>query len=90
MSTNYTLTMVLRFLAGVGTAMIWPHLGGYAARLAPAGRQGRAIAIALAGTPIALALGVPVGTWIGSFGGWEIAFYASTALVLLNMLWVQV
>ncbi|SMD05152.1 MFS transporter [Kibdelosporangium aridum] len=89
-STNYTLTMVLRFLAGVGTAMIWPHLGGYAARLAPAGRQGRAIAIALAGTPIALALGVPVGTWIGSFGGWEIAFYASTALVLLNMLWVQV
>lgn len=89
-STDYTLTMVLRFLAGVGTAMIWPHLGGYAARLAPEGRQGRAIAIALAGTPIALALGVPVGTWIGSFGGWEIAFYASTALVLLNMLWVQV
>ncbi|MCE7010821.1 MFS transporter [Kibdelosporangium philippinense] len=90
LSTDYTLTMVLRFIAGLATGLIWPNLGGYAARLAPQRRQGRAIAIALAGTPVGLALGVPLGTWLGSIGGWELAFYASSALIALNMLWVLV
>ncbi|MEV1320144.1 MFS transporter [Micromonospora arborensis] len=34
MSSDFTLTMVLRFIAGLGTGLIWPLLGGYAARLA--------------------------------------------------------
>jgi predicted MFS family arabinose efflux permease len=89
-STSYTLTLVIRFIAGLATGLIWPLLGGYAARLAPAGRQGRAIAIALAGTPLGLALGVPVGTWLSRFGGWQVAFYASAALIALTMVWVLV
>ncbi|WP_198047009.1 MFS transporter [Kutzneria sp. 744] len=88
LSTDYTLTMVIRFVAGLGTAMVWPHLGSYAARLAPAHLQGRAVAVASAGTPIALALGVPLGTLVGSVGGWQIAFYASAVLAGLNMLWM--
>lgn len=87
-STDYTLTMVIRFVAGLGTGLIWPLLGGYAARLAPEGRQGRAIAIALAGTPLGLALGIPLGTWLSSFGGWQTAFWASVALIGLTMVWV--
>jgi predicted MFS family arabinose efflux permease len=89
LSDSYALTMVIRFVAGLGTAMIWPLLGGYAAALAPAGRQGRAVAIALAGTPVSLALGIPLGTALGHLGGWELAFYVSTALTLANMVWVQ-
>jgi predicted MFS family arabinose efflux permease len=89
-STDYTLTMVIRFVAGVGTALIWTLIGGYGARLAPDGLQGRAIAIALAGTPLSLALGVPLGTLISSFGGWQLAFCASAALTALTMLWVLV
>ncbi|MEU8389141.1 MFS transporter [Micromonospora sp. NPDC048843] len=88
LSDDYTLTMVLRFLAGLGTGLIWPLLGGYAARLAPEGRQGRAIAIALAGTPIGLALGIPLGTWLSSLGGWQLAFYASAAVSVMTMAWV--
>ncbi|WP_232668035.1 MFS transporter [Pseudonocardia sp. TRM90224] len=87
-STDYTLTMVIRFVAGLGTGLIWPLLGGYAARLAPEGRQGRAIAIALAGTPLGLALGVPLGTWLSAFGGWQTAFWAAVALIVLTMVWV--
>ncbi|MEO3769282.1 MFS transporter [Micromonospora sp. B9E7] len=90
MSSDFTLTMVLRFIAGLGTGLIWPLLGGYAARLAPPGREGRAIAIALAGTPIGLALGVPLGTWLSSLGGWQLAFYASAAVSVLTMVWVLV
>lgn len=87
-STHYTLTLVIRFVAGLATGLIWPLLGGYAARLTSQGLQGRAIAIALAGTPLGLALGVPVGTWLSSFGGWQLAFYASAALIALTMMWV--
>ncbi|MEU6450631.1 MFS transporter [Streptomyces sp. NPDC046979] len=90
LSSDYALTMVLRFVAGMGTGLIWPLLGGYAARLAPQGRQGRAIAIALAGTPIGLALGIPLGTLLSSLGGWELAFYAAAAVTALSMAWVLV
>lgn len=89
-SSNYGLTLVLRLLAGMGTGMIWPNLGGYGARLAPQGLQGRAVTIALAGTPISLALGIPLGTWISTFGGWQVAFYASAALTVLTMVWILV
>ncbi|MEV4597853.1 MFS transporter [Amycolatopsis sp. NPDC049253] len=90
LSTDYTFTMVIRFVAGLGTALVWTQLAGYAARLSPPGVQGRAIAIALAGTPISLALGVPVGTWLSTFGGWQTAFWVSAALSLLNLLWFAV
>lgn len=87
---DYTLTMVIRFVAGLATGLIWPLLAGYAARLSPGAWQGRAIAIALAGTPLGLALGIPLGTWLSSFGGWQLAFWASAALIVLTMAWVLV
>jgi len=87
-SGDYTLTLVIRFVAGLGTGLIWPLLGGYGARLAHPAVRGRAITIALAGTPVALALGIPLGTWIGRLGGWQVAFYAAAALTALNMAWV--
>ncbi|WP_330451314.1 MULTISPECIES: MFS transporter [unclassified Streptomyces] len=90
LSDDYALTMLLRFVAGLGTGLIWPLLGGYAARLAPQGRQGRAIAIALAGTPIGLALGIPLGTLLSGLGGWELAFYTAAAVTVLSMAWVLV
>jgi predicted MFS family arabinose efflux permease len=74
--------MVIRFVAGLGTAMVWPHLGSHAARLAPEGLQGRAVAIASAGTP----LGIPLGTPVGGIGDWQLAFYAAAGLAGLTML----
>lgn len=88
LSSNYWLTLAIRILAGLSTALIWPLLAGYAARLAPDGKQGRAIAIAMAGIPVSLALGVPFGTAVTSFTGWQVAFYGSAVLTLLVMLWM--
>ncbi|MEV6304613.1 MFS transporter [Actinoplanes sp. NPDC051861] len=89
LSSDFTLTLVIRFVAGLATGLVWPLLGGCAARISPEGRQGRAIAIALAGTPVSLAVGIPLGTWIGDFGGWQTAFHAATALTVLTMLWIR-
>ncbi|WP_326835537.1 MFS transporter [Amycolatopsis rhabdoformis] len=90
LSADYTLTMVIRFVAGLGTALVWTQLAGYAARLSPRAVQGRAIAIALAGTPISLALGVPAGAWLSTFGGWQTAFWISAVLSVLTMGWFVV
>ncbi|MGP3986975.1 MFS transporter [Streptomyces sp. 3N207] len=87
-STDYTLTMTARFVAGVAAGLAWALLAGYARRLVPPHLGGRAIAIAMAGIPVALSLGVPAGTFLGKALGWRIAFWAMTALTVALLVWI--
>ena len=90
MSSSYVLTMVARLLAGVSAGLLWAMLAGYAARMVPEHQQGRAIAIAMLGTPLALSLGVPAGTFLGNLLGWRMCFGIMSGLALALMAWVQV
>ncbi|MFE3201618.1 MFS transporter [Embleya sp. NPDC059237] len=87
-SANYPLTMVARFVAGVAAGVAWALLAGYARRLAPPHLQGRAIAIVMAGIPVALSLGVPAGTFLGDAFGWRTTFWIMTALAVLLIGWI--
>ncbi|WP_026415221.1 MFS transporter [Actinomadura oligospora] len=87
-SSDYTLTMVARFAAGIAAGLAWALLAGYARRLAPPGQEGRAIAVAMAGIPVALSLGVPAGTFLGSALGWRTAFWTMTALTVVLVGWI--
>ncbi|MCW2137823.1 MFS transporter [Actinoplanes cyaneus] len=87
-SSHYALTMVARFLAGVAAGLAWALLAGYARRLAPPHLQGKAIAVAMAGIPVALSLGVPAGAFVGETLGWRAAFLAMTALTLVLLAWI--
>ncbi|MFJ4695857.1 MFS transporter [Streptomyces sp. NPDC088766] len=87
-SSHYGLTMVARFVAGVAAGLAWALLAGYARRMAPVRLQGRAIAIAMAGIPLALSLGVPAGTFLGKVTDWRVAFLAMTALTVVLLLWI--
>jgi hypothetical protein len=49
LSSSYTLTFAARVLAGVMGGTLWAMLAGYGARMVPAERRGRAIAVVLAG-----------------------------------------
>lgn len=89
-SGSYLLTMVARFLAGVSAGLLWALLAGYAARMVPDHQKGRAIAIAMVGTPLALSLGVPAGTFLGHLVGWRMCFGLMSVLALLLMLGVRV
>jgi predicted MFS family arabinose efflux permease len=89
LSTNYTLTLIARFFAGVSAGLVWALLAGYAARMAPAHLQGRAIAIAMTGTPIALSLGIPLGTLLGASLGWRYTFGAMSVLTVALLGWVR-
>ncbi|MGD8161860.1 MFS transporter [Pantoea sp. FN0307] len=88
-SDSYFLTMVARFLAGVSAGLLWALLAGYAARMVPEHQKGRAIAIAMVGAPLALSLGVPVGTFIGSLVDWRMCFGMMSGLALALMVWVR-
>lgn len=89
-STDYVLTMVARFVAGVSAGLLWALLAGYAARMVPEHRKGRAIAIAMVGIPLALALGIPAGTLLGTVVGWRLCFGIMSLLALLLIIWIRV
>ncbi|MFG3117762.1 MFS transporter [Streptomyces sp. NPDC048197] len=89
-SANYPLTLVARFVAGVAAGLAWALLAGYARRMVAPHQEGRALAIAMAGIPVALSLGVPAGTFLGQVVSWQAAFLAMTALTLVLLVWIVV
>ncbi len=89
-SVDYVITMAARFLAGVSAGLVWALLAGYAARMVPDEKKGRAIAIAMVGTPLALSLGVPAGTLLGSLIGWRMCFGIMSVMAVGLMVWVRI
>ena len=89
-SSSYGVTLVARFFAGASAGLAWSLLAGYARRMVAPHLQGRAMAVAMVGTPIALSLGVPLGTWLGALVGWRTAFGLMSGLTLVLMVWVLV
>ncbi|MCZ4514865.1 MFS transporter, partial [Streptomyces sp. ActVer] len=87
-STDYSLTMAARFVAGVAAGLAWALLAGYARRLAPVHLQGRATAIVMTGIPVALSLGVPAGTFLGEVLGWRVTFTLMTVLAVALLGWI--
>jgi len=68
-----TLGVVLfsRFVAGLGAAMYSPTATATGAALAAPEKRAQALAVVIAGLSTATALGSPMGTFIGSLGGWR-------------------
>lgn len=86
-SSSYSLTLAARFMSGVAAGLAWGILAGYARRLVPADLQGRALAIAMVGIPIALSLGTPAGAWLGGILGWRVSFGLMAALAVILFIW---
>ena len=87
-SDSYVLTMGSRFLAGVVAGLLWALLAGYARRMVAPHQRGRAMAVAMAGTPVALSVGVPAGTFLAGLVGWRFTFGLMTLLALALVGWV--
>lgn len=89
-STHYYFILVARFFAGMSAGVIWGLLAGYARRLVSFPLQGKALAIASVGQPLALSLGVPLATWLGHLFGWNQVFWAMSVLAFILIIWVRV
>ncbi len=90
LSSHYWLTLVARFFAGVSAGLAWSLIAGYARRMVIPSLQGRALALAMVGTPIALSLGVPLGTWLGGLMGWRMVFALMSGLTVALIVWVLI
>lgn len=87
-SPHYPLALAARFAAGLATGLAWSLLASYARRMVPAAMQGRALALAMVGIPLALSLGVPLSAWLGAMSGWRSVFGILSGLALVAMAWV--
>ncbi|WP_372008861.1 MFS transporter [Paenibacillus chitinolyticus] len=90
LSANYALTLAARFVAGMAAGLTWGLLAGYTRRMVPHHLQGRALAIVGVGQPVALSLGVPLGTWLGTFFDWQGVFGMMSVFALALIVWVLV
>ncbi|MBE7210786.1 MAG: MFS transporter [Gluconacetobacter diazotrophicus] len=82
-SHDVTLTMAARLVGGISAGLAWALVASYARLLAPPRLQGRALALAMTGTPVALSIGVPLGTFLGGLVGWRATFGLLAAATLL-------
>ena len=84
--TDFGLILLSRMLAACGSAVYTALAFNCAAGLAPAGKQGRAASIIVAGWTLASIAGAPLGTLVGVTFGWRASFIMviilSTAVAL--------
>ncbi|MDC9615012.1 MFS transporter [Xenorhabdus khoisanae] len=88
-SADYTLTLIARFIAGMAAGVIWGLFAGYARRLVPSYLQGKALALASVGQPIALCIGVPLGTFLGALFDWRGVFWIMSGIALILLFWIR-
>ncbi|MBP6345288.1 MAG: MFS transporter [Neisseriaceae bacterium] len=87
-SHHYGVILAARLLAGISAGLCWGLLAGYARRLVHPTLQGKALAIAMFGTPVAFSIGLPLGTWLGSLLGWRTIFFLISLLGAVLLTWV--
>ncbi|HEU5128669.1 MAG TPA: MFS transporter [Glycomyces sp.] len=82
---TYETLFALRVLLALAAATITPAAVSTAAALAPEGRRGRYIGVVAAGLTVSLAVGVPIGTWLGGHFGWRSTLVLVAALAVLAL-----
>lgn len=87
-SPGYGLALVARAVAGACSGLLWGLTPGYARRIVPPALSGRGLAVAGVGTPLALALGTPAGSFAGAALGWRWVFGAMSLSGAVLALWV--
>lgn len=90
LSSSYSLTLAARFLAGAAAGLGWGIIPGYARLMVSDKQKGRGMALAMVGTPLALALGVPAGAFLGKLVSWRTTFLIMSSLALILVFWILI
>lgn len=80
--------LVARFVAGCAAGLAWGILAGYARSIVRPDQTGPAMAVAMVGVPLALSLGVPLGTFLGGLVGWRGSFLILSVLSIALIGWI--
>lgn len=71
-ASSLTLMIIARFVAGMGHGLFLAVASSTAAKLAGPARAGSAVAIVFGGFTIAMAIGVPLSTYLGGVIDWRL------------------
>ena len=85
---SITFVLAARFVAGCAAGLAWGILAGYARSIVRPDQTGPAMALAMVGVPLALSLGVPLGTFLGGLVGWRGSFLILSALSVVLIGWI--
>jgi predicted MFS family arabinose efflux permease len=85
-ASTFSSLACARFLLAVCAGLYTPSATALAGVLVPPERRGRALAIVTGGTSLAVALGVPLGAFIGSRFGWRMTFVGVSILALIALM----
>lgn len=88
LSTHLPLLLAARLLSGLAHGVFFAVASSVATRLVATERAGAALSLVFGGVTVAMALGVPTGTWLGSVLPWQWIFALIAACGLLGMLGV--
>ncbi|WP_067811896.1 MFS transporter [Actinomadura kijaniata] len=86
LAPGFAVLVASRVLVGVAVGGFWAVAGGLAVRLVAPADVPRATAVIFGGVGAANVFGVPLGTLLGEFTGWRVAFATLSALALLVLL----
>lgn len=84
-AANFPGAVGARVLAGVGAGVYTANALAVARLLAPAGRQGRAVAVVVGGLTTAIVLGLPLGAWLGGATSWRLVLGLLALVATLPM-----
>ncbi|MDY0956357.1 MFS transporter [Stenotrophomonas rhizophila] len=85
-SPNLAVLLAVRFVVGLGHGVFMAVASDAATRLVDPQRSGRALSVVWIGLTLALAIGVPLGTYLGSLWSWRVVFMAIGVLSVGGML----
>lgn len=85
-SPNLMVLLAVRFVVGLGHGVFMAVASDAATRLVDPQRSGRALSVVWIGLTLALAIGVPLGTYLGSLWSWRMVFMAVGLLSVGGML----
>ncbi|WP_457966001.1 MFS transporter [Arthrobacter sp. D1-29] len=74
LAPNFTAAMIARLVGGLAHGLLWTTMAPYIARVVPADKVGKALALVFSGNSLGLAIGAPIGTALGGFLGWRASF----------------
>ena len=85
---DFAIALGARFVAGAFSGMVWGMLAGYARKISPPAVAGTALTVAMAGTPVAFALGTPLATFLGTVTGWRATFVVMSVAAVALIVWI--
>ena len=90
LAPSFSVLLLARVVAALGAAVFTPVASAVAAGLASPGMQGRALSVRTLGSTVAFLVGVPLGTVIGGYYGWQTSFLLVATLAALAALGAKV